>query len=128
MIEPCARCNGEGFIDLGADARICGACNGTGMIDPPLASVLLQQPVFPPLTPVEAEMLNLALRMLARAKPSPLNRRLGRPATPREIVALAHKLGLSFGDRHREELRTEIAPPEARSANAEMARLARESA
>lgn len=96
----CPHCEGEGFIDLGVDARTCTNCNGTGKI-PGNRMSLLGQWLGRVLTEAEREMILQALGQLTRARP--INRRLGREATPREVIALAHKLGLHFARSRRVE-------------------------
>lgn len=95
MPTECDTCKGEGFIDGGTepglDARTCDDCQGTGV----RASV---HNVYATLSPAEREMLLLSLDALWFQKR--FIRRLGRPAGMREIVALAHKLGLSLWERH----------------------------
>jgi hypothetical protein len=82
----------DGFIDLGNSAALCPDCGGSGDVTTVYVATEIDL--------AEVEMLRLALRMLARAKA--FNRRLGRPASPREVTALMHKLGLTLTERHHE--------------------------
>lgn len=87
---PCPACKGEGFIDLGPDARTCADCAGTGK-----AAASPRARGKAALDKAEQEMLGHALGALQEI--APFNRRLGRAANAAEIVALARKLDVRYG-------------------------------